>query len=77
MIQTVIVQSNINVGGLAPGQQAEVEDSPKTRELLDAGFWTLLVPATPATRPARAKAVTTVDSESAEPSGDDLPGLPD
>lgn len=67
MIKTVIVQSVITTGGLAPGQQAEVEDTEQTRDLIGAGFWTLLVPDMP----------PVVNSVGAELTGNDLPGLSD
>lgn len=41
--KTVKVISAITVGGLQPGQIAEVEDGQQTRNLIEAGFWTMLV----------------------------------
>lgn len=41
--KTVHVRSNVNVGGLAYGQMAEVDDNQKARDLIAAGLWTLLV----------------------------------
>lgn len=41
--KTVKVRSNVNVLGLAPGQMAEVDDDARTRGLIEAGLWTLLV----------------------------------
>lgn len=41
--KTVKVISAITVGGLQPGQIAEVDDGQQTRDLIEAGFWTMLV----------------------------------
>lgn len=41
--KTVKVRSTANVGGLTPGQIAEVDDTSYTRGLVSAGLWTLLI----------------------------------
>jgi hypothetical protein len=43
--KTLKVLSTIHVGGLAPGQRAEVDDTPFVRSLLRSGLWLLLVKA--------------------------------
>jgi|GEM_PF-3831744 len=55
--KTVKVRSNVNVGGLTPGQFAEVDDNKYARDLIATGLWTLLVDkAAPASAPAPAPA---------------------
>lgn len=41
--KTVTVQSGVNVGGLTPGQIAEVDDTQQVRDLIEGGLWTLVV----------------------------------
>lgn len=41
--KTVKVRSNVNTGGMEPGQIAEVDDTSYTRGLIAAGLWTLLL----------------------------------
>ena len=40
--KTIKVVSAITVGGLTPGQRAEVEDNAQTRDFIRGGFWLLL-----------------------------------
>lgn len=53
--KTVKIRSNVNIAGLRPGQMAEVDDTQKTRDLISAGLWTLLV--TKSTEPVQAPIV--------------------
>ena len=41
--KTLKVQSAVHVGGLTPGQMAEVDDSGQTRGLIEAGLWVLVL----------------------------------
>lgn len=59
---TVKVQSTIHIGGLKPGQIAEVDDTEFVRGLIRQGLWLLLVESE----------VLTGTDELAETFGDDL-----
>lgn len=49
--KTVVVRSTVTVGGMSAGQIAEVDDSQKTRDLISAGLWVLLISKTAAPEP--------------------------
>ena len=58
--KTIMVQSGVNVGGLVPGQIAEVDDTEQSRGLVTAGLWTLIV--SKKDREEAVEALTTVES---------------
>jgi hypothetical protein len=66
-MKTVKVRSSVHVVGLAPGEEAEIDDTDEVRSLIKRGLLTLLVPA---------KAPKVQSAYAPASDGVDVPGLP-